>query len=143
MWWASRAGDGWLWGVCGLFVLLFGGSKKYHALAAASLAAISGVAVFMAVKRLTGRERPCKIEPHWADLIPPDRFSFPSGHAITAFAVSQTLGSFYPSWHWMLTLVALNIGASRVILGMHFLSDVLVGMILGLLIGHTAASMFL
>ena len=47
----------------------------------------------MMVKRLTGRRRPCEIAPHcWATLLPPDQFSFPSGHSITAFAIAIPVG---------------------------------------------------
>lgn len=139
---ASRLGDGWAWVACGLVVLGFGGSQRFKALAAASLAALSGILLFVITKRLTGRERPRAVYPHWAELIPPDRFSFPSGHTITAFAIAQSLSAFYPSWSPFLLLFAANIAVSRVILGMHFLTDVLAGSLLGVLIGSGCAYLF-
>jgi undecaprenyl-diphosphatase len=63
--------------------------------------------------------------------LPPDQFSFPSGHTITAFAVAVTLGMFYPAMLPALLFCAFCIAASRVLLGMHFLSDVIVGALLG------------
>src|SRR5881227_1927703 len=93
---ATRAGDGWLWYLVGLAVLLLGGPERLNAIAAAGSAALVGVGVFIVVKKISGRKRPCEIEPHvWAHLLPPDQFSFPSGHTITAFAVAVSLGESY------------------------------------------------
>lgn len=129
---ATRAGDGWLWYLIALAILLFGGAGRLTAIACAGSAALVGIGVFKALKRLSGRRRPCEIEPHcWAKLLPPDQFSFPSGHTITAFAVSVALGSFYPPLWPALAFCALSIAVSRILLGMHFLSDVIVGAILG------------
>lgn len=132
---ATRAGDGWLWYAMGLVILLFGGEQRFIAAACAAAAAGTGIALFLRLKRLTGRRRPCAIEPHcWATLLPPDQFSFPSGHTITAFSVSVTLIHFYPSLTAGLLFCAISIAASRVILGMHFLSDVLAGAAIGTLL---------
>jgi undecaprenyl-diphosphatase len=129
---ATRAGDGWLWYAIGLVILLFGGDGRLTATAAAGSAAVIGIGLFVSMKKISGRKRPCEIEPHvWANLLPPDRFSFPSGHTITAFAVAVSLGSFYPFLLGPLVFLALVIATSRILLGMHFLSDVLVGALLG------------
>ena len=129
---ATRAGDGWLWYLVGLAVLLLGTSDRFAATAAAGSAAAVGIGIFILLKKTSGRKRPCEIEPHcWAHILPPDQFSFPSGHTITAFAVAVTLGLFYPAMLFALLFCALCIAASRVLLGMHFLSDVLAGALLG------------
>src|ERR1700761_5379182 len=129
---ATRAGDGWLWYLVGLLVLVFGGDSRFTATASAGSAAVVGIGIFILVKKLSGRKRPCEIEPHcWATLLPPDQFSFPSGHTITAFAVALGLGEFYPALLGILLFCALVIAASRILLGMHFLSDVLAGAALG------------
>jgi undecaprenyl-diphosphatase len=138
---ATRAGDGWLWYLTGIFVLLFGGADRFTATAAAGSAALVGIGLFKVLKKTSGRKRPCEIEPHrWATLLPPDQFSFPSGHTITAFAVAIALGEFYPMVMAPLLFCALAIATSRILLGMHFLSDVVAGAILGTglaLISHT------
>lgn len=140
---ASRAGDGWLWYLTGLCVLLFGGQNRLPAVAAAGCASLAGIGIFMLLKKLSGRKRPCEIEPHcWAKLLPPDRFSFPSGHTITAFAVAIELAEFYPALLPPLLFCALSIAASRVLLGMHFLSDVLVGALLGTGLALTSHAIF-
>lgn len=140
---ATRAGDGWLWYLIGLSVLLFGGENRLTAIAAAGSAALVGIGLFKALKNMSGRRRPCEIEPHcWATLLPPDQFSFPSGHTITAFAVSVALSMFYPALLVALLFCALSIAASRILLGMHFLSDVIVGAILGTGLALTSHSIF-
>jgi undecaprenyl-diphosphatase len=140
---ATRAGDGWLWYSLGLLVLLFGGEGRLTAIAAAGSAAVVGIGLFISIKKVSGRKRPCEIEPHvWAHLLPPDRFSFPSGHTITAFAVAITLGDFYPILLAPLLLCALLIATSRILLGMHFLSDVLVGAIIGTGLALTSHAVF-
>jgi undecaprenyl-diphosphatase len=129
---ATRAGDGWLWYLVGLAILLFGGENRLAATAAAGSAAAAGAGLFVGLKKISGRQRPCEIEPHcWAHILPPDRFSFPSGHTITAFAVAVALGAFYPELLPALLFCAVAIAVSRVLLGMHFLSDVLAAAALG------------
>ncbi len=132
MLWATRAGDGWLWYALGVVILLFGGPRRFAAAGAAILAAGLGIALFLQIKRATGRKRPCALEPHsWAQLLPPDQFSFPSGHTITAFSVSVSLGLFYHDLAPGLLFCAISVAASRVLLGMHYLSDVLAGAAIG------------
>lgn len=139
MLYASRAGDGWLWIALGLLLLFFGGGRRFDALRTAGASVMIGLAAFVLIKRLANRERPRSTEPHcWAHLLPPDRFSFPSGHTITAFAVAAPLGIFYPSLLLGLTFCAMSVAASRVLLGLHYLSDVLVGIAIGCGIGLAA-----
>lgn len=132
MLWATRGGDGWLWFALGVLLLAVGGQEGRQATLQAFLAAGLGIALFMSLKRVTGRRRPCALEPHcWSTLLPPDQFSFPSGHTITAVAVSVPLASYYPEAAPALFFCALSIAVSRILLGMHFLSDVVVGVLLG------------
>ena len=141
---ATRAGDGWLWYLTGLVVLLFGGPERFTAVASAGSAAVVGIGIFVSLKKISGRRRPCEIEPHvWAHLLPPDRFSFPSGHTITAFAVAVSIGCFYPAALGLLLVGALCIATSRILLGMHFLSDVVVGMIVGSGLAVTSYELFI
>jgi undecaprenyl-diphosphatase len=136
---ATVGGDGYLWLAIALCVLLFGGAERLRAISSASLAAAVGTALFLVMKRAAGRRRPCAMSEHcWARLLPPDQFSFPSGHSITAFAVATTFGLVYPAIMPVLLLCAFSIAASRIVLGMHFLSDVVVGCAIGALLGYAA-----
>ena len=136
---ATRGGDGWLWCAMGLLTLLLGGGRRLPAIGAATLAAGAGIAAFLSLKKATGRQRPCALEPHcWATLLPPDRFSFPSGHTITACAVAVSLSLFYPELTAGLLFCALSVAASRIVLGMHFLSDVLAGAAIGSALAYGA-----
>ncbi|MEJ7605870.1 MAG: phosphatase PAP2 family protein [Bryobacteraceae bacterium] len=118
---ATRGGDGWIWYAMLTVILSFGGPERFAAAAASVMAVAAGIAIFLIVKRKTGRKRPCAIEPHcWAKLLPPDQFSFPSGHTITAFAMASSLGLFYPSLLPGLLFIAVSIALSRIVLGMHF-----------------------
>jgi undecaprenyl-diphosphatase len=141
---ASRLGDGWLWYAIGLILLLFGGSGRYVAVGAATLSAAISMFVFLRLKKLARRKRPCAIERcSWSTLLPPDQFSFPSGHSMTAFSVTVPLSMAYPSLEAGLLFCALSIAVSRVLLGLHFLSDVVAGSLLGALIGYFVYSFFL
>ncbi len=134
---ATRGGDGWLWYAMGLAILVLGGKTRFEAVGAAGIASTLSILLFQWLKRLTGRRRPCQIEPHcWATLLPPDQFSFPSGHTMTAFAVAIPLLLFYPTLTIGLLFCAVSIAISRVLLGMHFLSDVVAGAAIGTLLGY-------
>jgi undecaprenyl-diphosphatase len=136
---ATRGGDGWLWYAFGLILLLCGGEQRFAAIGAGGTSAAAAILLFRALKHTSRRKRPCEIEPHcWASILPPDRYSFPSGHAITAFAVAMSVGLFYPYLQVSLLAAALLIAASRIILGMHFLSDVIAGSAIGIALGEAS-----
>lgn len=64
--------------------------------------------------------------------------SFPSDHAVVAFACATTLSLFLKQW-WMtllLYLTAFLIGFSRITAGVHYPSDVIVGAIVGVLVSY-------
>ncbi len=141
-WWmmaATRAGDGWLWAAYGLVLILSSDTTRYRALLATASSTSTGILLFRALKIAVNRRRPCAMQPHcWAKLPPPDQFSFPSGHSITAFAVAIPLSHFYPPAGIGLVFIACNVAISRVLLGMHFLSDVVAGALLGTGLGYLA-----
>lgn len=140
---ATRIGDGWLWYSLAGMLLLFGGPSRFAAVCAAGSAAIAGVFVFKALKKISARKRPCHLEPHcWSRVLPPDQFSFPSGHTMTAFAIALVLSYYYPGLEGALYFLASSIAVSRVVLGMHFLSDVLAGAVLGSGLGLASIVVF-
>jgi undecaprenyl-diphosphatase len=140
---STRMGDGWLWYSIGAILLIFGGPQKFLAIGSATLASAIGIFLFRTLKHASRRKRPCEIEPHcWSTILPPDRYSFPSGHSITSFAIALSVGMFYPGLQIVLLVVATLIAASRIILGMHFLSDVLAGSTIGILLGYCSFHFF-
>jgi undecaprenyl-diphosphatase len=140
---ATRMGDGGLWYGLGIMLLVYGGPQRFSAVGASGSAALLGVLVFKALKKLSHRSRPCQFEPHcWSKVLPPDQFSFPSGHTMTAFSVALVISYFYPVLEGPLFFLAISIAVSRVVLGMHFLSDVLAGIVLGVALGCAAITAF-
>ena len=140
---STRMGDGWFWYGLAVMLLVFGGPQRFAAVGAAGSAAVLGIGVFKALKMLSQRPRPCQLEPHcWSKVLPPDRFSFPSGHTMTAFSIALVVSYFYPSLEGPLFFLALSIAVSRIVLGMHFLSDVLAGVVLGVALGCASITAF-
>lgn len=138
---STRAGDGWLWYGVALLLLFFG---SHAAMWAMVISSSTGMTLYTIIKRATHRARPCETEEHcWSTVLPPDQFSFPSGHTLAAFAVATSLTRFYPLAAAPLFFAAASIGASRMVLGMHYLSDVVVGGLLGAAMGYAIAGLFL
>jgi undecaprenyl-diphosphatase len=80
--------------------------------------------VVQVVKRAVGRPRP---DDDQAILRAPDRFSFPSGHSAAALSVAMGYASVHHDLAAPLLAGAVFVGASRVVLGVHFPADVVVG----------------
>jgi membrane-associated phospholipid phosphatase len=89
------------------------------------------------LKGLIGRLRPYELFQHHLYGFAPfsvewSRNSFPSGHGQTAFAALSTFAVILPRWRIPLYAAALVVAASRVIISVHYLSDVAMGSYLGL-----------
>ena len=87
------------------------------------------------VKRTVVRGRPAKVERCVNLVREPDCFSFPSGHAAASMSVALAYGTTFPVWAAPLLLVASLVGFSRVRLGVHYPSDVLVGQLIAAVTG--------
>lgn len=137
---ATRLGDGWIWLFTGIALLATGG-PCWRALALGAVAAGLGNAVLVPLKRRFRRKRPCDYGlcgSYGLGRPTPfafDEFSFPSGHTINAFGIGIAISLALPVVMPVAVIVAFSIAASRVVLGMHFVSDVLVGAVIGTLIG--------
>jgi undecaprenyl-diphosphatase len=68
----------------------------------------------------------------WLTGIPLDRFSFPSGHTLHAAAFTTVALAYYPMLAWLLVPFAVLVAMSRVILGLHYPSDVFARAAIGL-----------
>lgn len=88
--------------------------------------------VYFLLKNGFKRNRPQQaIKDFHSIITPSDQFSFPSGHTSAAFMVATLLSYYFPSLTIGLYLWAILVGFSRVVLGVHFPTDTLMGMALG------------
>jgi undecaprenyl-diphosphatase len=107
---------------------------------AAMTAALVAEALTVFLKSVTERARPPLADPAIQALVSlPDSTSFPSGHAATAFAAATAVGVLHPRLRLPLLALAVMVALSRVYLGVHFWSDVVVGSLLGIVIGLVTA----
>jgi membrane-associated phospholipid phosphatase len=106
---------------------------------AATLSFFAASSVNAALKALFDRSRPPVAMDFDALVGVPGSPSFPSGHAMTAFAVATALALLAPRLRWPVLGLAVVIAFSRVYLGVHYWLDVLVGAALGAAIGLSLA----
>jgi undecaprenyl-diphosphatase len=136
---ASRLGDGVLWyTLVGLLALGFGAEGRVAALQSV-VAGTSGLLLYRLLKNVLVRERPYMT--HAAIVCagkPLDRFSFPSGHTLHAVSFTVIAVSAVPLLVFVLLPAAVLIALSRVVLGLHYPSDVLAGALIGFGISQAA-----
>jgi undecaprenyl-diphosphatase len=129
---ASRLGDGMIWYLLMLALPFMYGAPGLRVSAIMLASGGIGLAVYKLLKRTFVRERPF-IRHAGISLAgaPLDRYSFPSGHTLHAVAFTWQACSAFPELGFVLVPLALSIAASRVVLGLHYPTDVLVGALLG------------
>jgi undecaprenyl-diphosphatase len=145
---ATRLGDGWLW-LATAALLAVSGTRGLRVLAAGAVSAGLANAFLLCVKGRVRRPRPYDIaRSRHFDVdplawFPSDRFSFPSGHALNAFAIGTVIALAFPLTAVPVLAIAASVAASRVVLGLHWLSDVLAGGLVGAMIGTSVWLVFL
>ncbi len=150
----TKMGSWGAWATAGIFLgagLISGEHRPVETGVLAATAMLESSLVVWFLKGMTGRQRPSYADgvDHWSG--PAGFFkrnqqgyagaydSFPSGHAITAFSLATVVAMEYHETVWVPILsyaVATGVGLSRVTLGHHWLSDVVVGGALGHFIGR-------
>ncbi|GAB4452024.1 MAG: hypothetical protein OHK0041_15110 [Anaerolineales bacterium] len=129
----AHSGDSWFWGAA-LIVLWFFSNSAWKKWETVEFAAISVLAALvMAIKFLVRRRRP---EGEWGSIYRnTDPHSFPSGHAARAFLIAVIGSALGPAWLGILLWVwAPLVALARVAMGVHYLSDVVAGAVLGIVV---------
>ena len=72
---------------------------------------------------------------------PLDRYSFPSGHTLHAVSFTVLATAYFPALGWVLVPFASLVAASRVVLGLHYPTDVLAGALLGTMLAGGALAL--
>ncbi|GHB01995.1 phosphatase PAP2 family protein [Modicisalibacter luteus] len=136
---ASRLGDWPAWVLLIACQPLIHGHAGWHVVVQFATTAVVGIMVYRLLKTRLCRERPFITFTAIPCTMPPmDRYSFPSGHTMHAVSFATLTAATAP---WLLAIIAplaLLIAASRVGLGLHYMSDVAAGALLGLLLAKAS-----
>jgi len=139
---ASRVGDGVLWYVLITVLAVTYGAEGRHIALQSIVAGLTGLALYRALKNVLVRERPYITH---AIIVcaghPLDRFSFPSGHTLHAVNFTIIICSSIPVLAWALVPVTLLIAGSRMVLGLHYPTDVVAGGAIGALLALLATNL--
>lgn len=131
----SRLGDGLFWYSLMLLILLFEGRDGLLPVLHMALAGLSGTLLYKWLKGKTLRPRPFEVH---QDIFltgkPLDKFSFPSGHTLHAVVFGLVAINYYPALSFIIMPFVSMVALSRVVLGLHYPSDVIAGALIGSLI---------
>ena len=137
----SWLGNGIFWYALMLATLLVDAALALMPVIHMVLAGAACTLVYKLLKRGTLRPRPFHVHQHIAAGAQPlDQFSFPSGHTLHAVAFTLVACSYFPQLAWVTLPFTLLVAASRVVLGLHYPSDVVAGAALGALLALASFS---
>jgi undecaprenyl-diphosphatase len=138
---ASRLGDGVVWYVLMLALPLLYGDSGIRPAVGMALSGVVGLLLYKGLKRVVVRERPFITHVGISlGAAPLDRYSFPSGHTLHAVSFTWQAVASFPELGWVLIPLTGMIAASRVVLGLHYPTDVLAGAALGASLAVAATS---
>lgn len=130
----SRLGNGTFWYVFAIALLAWGGLDALPAVTHMVVVGLAGVLFYRWIKTKTLRPRPYMLHPHIRCSVPPlDQFSFPSGHTMHAVSFTMMAVAYYPALAWGLVPFTLLVACSRLVLGLHYPTDVAAGALIGAL----------
>lgn len=132
----SQLGDGAFWVALVMAMVMVDGWRGLDT--AARMAVVGAVAtvLYRRLKQWTRRPRPFAQDQRIHAWIPPlDEYSFPSGHTLHAVSFSVVACAAYPALAWLLVPFTLSVAVSRVVLGVHYPSDVMAALAIGALLG--------
>ncbi len=128
----SRLGDGIFWYTLILLLpILYGAGEIRPMLHLVGVGLVS-MMIYMGLKKGTSRLRPYQVEQRiQRGIAPLDQYSFPSGHTMHAVAFAVVAMSYHPGLFWLVVPFTTLVAFSRVVLGLHYPSDVFAGASLG------------
>lgn len=130
--WVSHLGDGFFYLLLALVLVFYEPESGRYFMATGLLAYAIELPCYLLLKNLIRRERPCKTLACQPKIEPSDRFSFPSGHSAAAFVFAVLVAQVYPLFAGLGYAIAMLIGIARIFLGVHYPTDIVAGMVLGL-----------
>ena len=130
----SRLGDGIFWYVLMTMLMIAYGKNAVFPVLQMALTGLACTVIYKWLKAKTLRPRPYQLN-HEIVLgaNPLDQFSFPSGHTLHAVAFTIVLLAYYPGLAWLVVPFTSLVALSRLVLGLHYPSDVLAGALIGTL----------
>ncbi|PVY78940.1 undecaprenyl-diphosphatase [Tamilnaduibacter salinus] len=138
----SRLGDGIAWYLLILALPIISPAHGGPIALVMAFAGLTGTLGYRFLKQHLVRERPFINNPVIHCGTPPlDRYSFPSGHTLHATGFTTILLMTLPMVGLTVLPFALCVAASRVILGLHYPTDVLAGALLGVILGLSAVTL--
>lgn len=139
----SRLGDGVFWYTLLLAILLVQGWEVAGSVLHILLTGLSGTLVYKWLKGKTQRPRPYQVlQDVWMTGKPLDYFSFPSGHTLHAVIFCLMTIAYFPALASLVIVFSVLVGMSRVVLGLHYPSDVLAGAMIGAVMSIVSLSLF-
>ncbi|MGP1664956.1 MAG: phosphatase PAP2 family protein [Rhodanobacter sp.] len=139
----SRLGDGLFWYVLMGAVAWLDGPRGVFAASHMAVTGMVALLLYRVLKRWTRRARPYRACPGVIAHLPPlDEFSFPSGHTLQAVGFTVVGLAWYPTLAPLLLGFTVLVAVSRVILGLHYPSDVLAAIMLGGGLGAFSIALF-
>ena len=128
----SRLGDGIFWYALMAMLLLRYQEQALPTVLHMLAAALAGTAIYKIIKTRTLRPRPFNVHPSIVCAGKTlDQFSFPSGHTMHAVSFSLISIYYFPALVWLVIPFAALVALSRLVLGLHYPTDVLAGIALG------------
>jgi undecaprenyl-diphosphatase len=128
----SRLGDGVAWYALMAALVACDGLAGLRASLHLAATGLVALALYKRLKRWTRRPRPFASDVRIRAWVAPlDEFSFPSGHTLHAVAFSLVAMAHYPALAWALVPFTASVAVSRVVLGLHYPSDMLAATAIG------------
>ena len=129
----SRIGDGWIWYAVIAGLWIGGGAEGNSAAVRMFCVAAVNLAIYKIIKRWIARPRPYQACEGFRECARPlDEFSFPSGHTLHSVTFSVIMTAYYPMSAFVVWPFTVLVATSRIVLGLHYPSDVIVGGLIGL-----------